>query len=188
MTRPGARECKMSAVLQECPTIPGLLCDEPQPQRTGQQSVIDNLRVTNAEQRVKLGMAEAEVDKLRQLLHEQQRLTSLLQMQLDAANTMRVIAERKLADRPVAEVTHDFSPGPNCAMVEVALPGGTKAIVEAYYMPGTTPTDVDPGEGVECWADRVLIATKHGDRLVSVVDLCAALQDDGAVLRAVEAA
>lgn len=180
----------MGLMLTECPTIPGLLCDEPQmpPQRTGQQCVIDNLRVTNAEQRVKLGMAQAEVDKLRSLLHEQQRLTSLLQMQLDAANTMRGIAERQLAERPVAEVKHEVTPGQGCVMVDLPLPGGTKAIVEAYYRPGTKPTDVDPGEGVECWAERVLISTSHGDRLVYACDLVKALQDDGAVLAAVEAA
>lgn len=66
----------MSAVLTECPTIPGLLCDEPQPQRTAQQSVIDTLRVINAEQRVQLGVAQDEASRLRALLHESQRPVS----------------------------------------------------------------------------------------------------------------
>jgi len=46
-------------------------------------SVMQTLRVINAEQRVQLGVAEARVADLAAKLHEQQRLTSALQARVD---------------------------------------------------------------------------------------------------------
>lgn len=150
-------------------TIPGLLVAE----LPGQDSRVARLLVQAAELR-------AERDKLRDLLHEQQRITSGQSEMIERLRDR--IAEMNRA------VDAEMSTHPHCTYVDLPLPGGAKAIVEAYYRPGTTPTEFDPGEGVECWAERVLIATKHGVRLVSAYDLAQALQDDGAVLRAVEAA
>lgn len=147
----------------------------------GQDARVARLLVESAELR-------AERDKLRDMLHEQQRLSALLTMQRDAAVTMRRCAESELAARAVAPAASLLTPDSGCRIVALPLHGGAKAIVEVHYTPALPPAADDPGEPVECWVRRVLIATAAGDRLVPVQALIEALADDDAALRAVEVA
>lgn len=161
----------MSAVLQECPTIPGLLCDEPQ--QTGQQAVIDNLRVINAEQRVQLGIEQDEASRLRALLHESQRLNGALQARGDRLQQQvyRLKGE-----------TYDTTPG----MLYAYLPiqDGLELVIEAEHMDAIPATRDDPGEDAQSICDTVLIQGQW----VCISDLISALRDRRTITRLIEKA
>ena len=72
-------------------------------------------------------------------------------------------------------------------IADLPIPGGAKAVIEAYYEAPEPATSDEPGDPGECYAERVLISTRDGDRLVSITDLIEALNDERAVTKAVEA-
>lgn len=134
----------------------------------GQDSRVARLMVQCAELRAKL---DAERDRAQ------------------AAENVATKQARRIGEllRQVADLRGDgVEAAAGCVMVDMRLPGGETITVEASYSGGCPATDVDPGEPTECWADRVFVLTGSGARLVPVHDLCAVLQDDAAVLKAVE--
>lgn len=142
---------------------------------------------TARDERIRADEAVAELASVRAMLRESQRLVELLTERARSSEALRLRAEQALRDRPFAPpAPPEYSVEPEHRAVSLRLPGGAKVYVEAYYRAGWPSSADDPGEEAECWAERVLISTEHGDRLVRVSDLCQVLQDDGAVLRAVE--
>lgn len=136
-------------------------------------SVMQTLRVINAEQRVQLGVAEARVADLAAKLHESQRL--------NAALSARVDNLRQQVSRLNGE-TFDTTPG----MLYAYLPiqPGLELVIEAEHMAAIPATRDDPGEDAESICDTVLI---QGQR-VCISDLICALRDRRTITRLIEKA
>lgn len=80
-----------------------------------------------------------------------------------------------------------LTPRPGFVIAHVPIRGtSVYAVVEAYYQAPEAATRDEPGDPGECWADRLLISTRDGDRLVCITDLIDGLSDE-AVTKAVEA-
>lgn len=136
-------------------------------------SVMQTLRVINAEQRVQLGVAQDEASRLRALLHESQRLNSALSARVDK---LRQQVSRLKGD------TYDTTPG----MLYAYLPiqPGLELVIEAEHMAAIPATRDDPGEDAESICDTVLI---QGQR-VCISDLICALRDRRTITRLIEKA
>lgn len=136
-------------------------------------SVMQNLRVINAEQRVQLGVAQDDASRLRGLLHEKSRECSALQ---EKARRLEEQVARLKGD------TFDTTPG----MLYAYLPiqPGLELVIEAEHMAAIPATRDDPGEDAESICDTVLI---QGQR-VCISDLICALRDKRTITRLIEKA
>lgn len=135
-------------------------------------SVMQNLRVLNAEQRTALGEAEAEIVRLRGLLHEQQRLTSAFQARVDKLK--RRVSELK------GEVFDE--PHSDSICVYVPITDTLELVVDAEYASEIPATRDEPGEDAVCEPGCVLIQGEW----VYIADLIQRLTDKREIRRLVE--
>jgi hypothetical protein len=98
-------------------TIPGLLVDDLTQHRDGQQAVVQAMRATNAEQRVR-------IEKLQDMLHETQRLNSALEAKIIAAQA--VDARQPIDCYGVARLAKNLPTQIDLAHVVLAI--GSKAL------------------------------------------------------------